>query len=196
MTTTYQYNPTCLCDVCLNRGQLVTRDPAGSHCYDEPHIPARATNTLTGRDQTAVIGHAPEARHWRPGDPAWQPIIAPDARLEAYVTVDAGVKRPTHIGSSTWLMKHCHIGHDAIIGNHCELAPMTNIGGYAEIGDNVRIGMSAVILPFRKIGKDAHVEAGSVVTRDVPDGATVVGNPARILRPEERNPLPHSERNQ
>jgi acetyltransferase-like isoleucine patch superfamily enzyme len=76
-----------------------------------------------GRDQTAVIGHAPEDRNWKPGDRAHKPFICSGARIEAYVTVDAGTKRATHIGRRTWLMKHVHVGHDAHIGQDCEIAP-------------------------------------------------------------------------
>jgi len=47
------------------------------------------------------------------------------------------------------------------------------------IGRNVWIGAGALILPGVSIGDDAIVGAGSVVTRDVAAGATVVGNPAR-----------------
>ena len=47
------------------------------------------------------------------------------------------------------------------------------------IGANVWIGGGAIILPGVRIGEDAIIGAGSVVTRDVPAGATVVGNPAR-----------------
>jgi maltose O-acetyltransferase len=47
------------------------------------------------------------------------------------------------------------------------------------IGANVWIGGGAIILPGVTIGDDAIVGAGSVVTRDVAAGATVVGNPAR-----------------
>jgi maltose O-acetyltransferase len=49
------------------------------------------------------------------------------------------------------------------------------------IGRNVWIGGGAIILPGITIGDDAVVGTGSVVTRDVPAGATVVGNPARSL---------------
>ena len=51
------------------------------------------------------------------------------------------------------------------------------------IGRNVWIGGGAIILPGVTIGDDALIGAGSVVTRDVPAGATVVGNPARVLPP-------------
>jgi maltose O-acetyltransferase len=47
------------------------------------------------------------------------------------------------------------------------------------IGSNVWIGGGAIILPGVSVGDDAIVGAGSVVTRDVAPGTTVVGNPAR-----------------
>ena len=48
------------------------------------------------------------------------------------------------------------------------------------------IGTAAVILPGLTIGEAAIVGAGAVVTNDVPAGATVVGNPARIVRSAPR----------
>ena len=51
-----------------------------------------------------------------------------------------------------------------------------------EVGTRASIGTSATILGGVKIGKNAMVGAGSVVTKDVPDNAVVAGNPARILR--------------
>ena len=56
-------------------------------------------------------------------------------------------------------------------------------GRRVRIGRNVWIGGGAVILPGITIGDDAVIGAGSVVTRDVPEGATVAGNPARRLAP-------------
>jgi maltose O-acetyltransferase len=52
-------------------------------------------------------------------------------------------------------------------------------GRPVRIGCNVWIGGGAIILPGIVVGDDAIVGAGSVVTRDVPAGATVPGNPAR-----------------
>ena len=54
-------------------------------------------------------------------------------------------------------------------------------GVAVDIGRNVWIGGGAIILPGVTIGDDAIVGAGSVVTRDVPAGATVVGNPAKLV---------------
>lgn len=53
--------------------------------------------------------------------------------------------------------------------------------GSIEIYDNSFIGAKAVIMPNVKIGPNAIVAAGSVVTKDVPEGAVVGGNPAKII---------------
>ena len=53
--------------------------------------------------------------------------------------------------------------------------------GCVEIMDNCFIGSHSIILPDVRIGPNAVVAAGSVVTKDVPEGAIVGGNPAKII---------------
>jgi acyl-[acyl carrier protein]--UDP-N-acetylglucosamine O-acyltransferase len=130
---------------------------------------------------TAVIGDPPEHRDWKPGDPMFAPMIAESARINAFVTVDAGLRGPTEIWDRVFLMAHVHIGHDARISYDCELAPGTVIGGHATLYPGVRCGIGVLVKPFVRIGPGARIGMGAVVTKDVPAGEVWVGNPARKL---------------
>jgi maltose O-acetyltransferase len=55
-------------------------------------------------------------------------------------------------------------------------------GRPVDIGSDVWIGGGAIILPSVRIGDRAVIGAGSVVTRDVPEGAFAAGNPCRVIR--------------
>ena len=76
----------------------------------------------------------------------------------------------------------------AVIGSDCVLRQCTTIGMRKEaadvptIGNNVNIGSNSVLIGRITIGDGAVIGAGSVVVHDVPPGAVVAGNPARILR--------------
>jgi maltose O-acetyltransferase len=70
-----------------------------------------------------------------------------------------------------------------------ERAAGLEFGRPVSIGRNVWIGGGAIILPGVTIGDDALVGAGSVVTRDVPPGVTVVGNPARMRARVHQKPM-------
>ncbi|WP_248802277.1 acetyltransferase [Pseudomonas sp. MWU13-2100] len=74
------------------------------------------------------------------------------------------------------------VGHEGRIGHSVFMAPGVAIAGCVEVGDGAFIGTNATILPRLRIGRWATVGAGAVVTRDVPDYAVVVGNPAKIIK--------------
>lgn len=146
-----------------------------------------------GVDQTAIIGHPPESRGWTPDTPVYEPNIHPTARIEAFVTVDAGTtSTTTYVGPNAWLFKHVHIGHDACISEDVEVGTGSIIGGHAWLQKGAHIGIGVTVLPHRVIGEGATVGAGSVVVHDVPPGATVAGNPARIIK--SRSTAPHTAR--
>jgi acetyltransferase-like isoleucine patch superfamily enzyme len=81
---------------------------------------------------------------------------------------------------------HCFLGHYTFImdndqhdvDKHWVLPPSAPV----VIEDNVWIGAKAVILPGVRVGRNAVIGAGSIVTKDVPPSCVAAGNPARILR--------------
>ncbi|HPF12219.1 MAG TPA: acetyltransferase [Flavobacteriaceae bacterium] len=99
------------------------------------------------------------------------------------VVLDAGVE----IGDFCILNNHATISHQVKIENFVHVAIQAAIAGGVSIGEGAFIGAGSVILPELKIGKWAVVGAGAVVTKDVPDYAVVVGNPAKIIKFNETN---------
>ena len=93
----------------------------------------------------------------------------------ASISVDISIGDFSMIGPNTT------IGHDGIVGAWCTLCAQCDVTGRVTIGDGVFLGSRVSIIPSKKVGSRSILGAGSVVISDVPEGVTVVGNPARIL---------------
>jgi maltose O-acetyltransferase len=91
---------------------------------------------------------------------------------------------PVTIGSFTLFGPAVQI-YTALHPLQAEPRRRVEYGRPVEIGSDVWVGGAAVILPGVRIGSRAVIGAGSVVTRDVPEGVFAAGNPCRVLRPIE-----------
>src|SRR5213078_2385480 len=75
------------------------------------------------------------------------------------------------------------LGADANIGAGTITANVDGVNkNRTEIGDGAFVGVDTMLVAPVKLGKESRTGAGSVVTKDIPDGATAVGVPARVVR--------------
>ncbi len=94
-----------------------------------------------------------------------------------FVTLTTDIEIGAHFHANNY----SYVAHDCRIGDFVTFAPRVNCNGNVTIGDSAYVGTGAVIKQGITIGAGATVGMGAVVTKDVPDGATVVGNPANHI---------------
>ncbi|WP_167670801.1 acetyltransferase [Allopusillimonas ginsengisoli] len=110
--------------------------------------------------------------------------ISPGAILSPYSLITANAT----IGKFFHANMYAYVAHDCEIGDFVTFAPRVCCNGGVVVEDHVYIGTGAVIRQSMKgrrivIGEGAFIGMGAVVTKSVPPYTTVVGNPARPLRP-------------
>ena len=111
-------------------------------------------------------------------------FVAKSARLGrgAQILAQSAVCVDVAMGEGCIVNTAASVDHECILGDGVHICPGARLAGCVVVEDFATVGTGAIILPRRRIGAGAHVGAGAVVTKDVPPGAVVVGNPARPLR--------------
>ena len=109
--------------------------------------------------------------------------IQPRCHFSAYkATID--------IGSQVQIAPNCSFypyNHTFWADEPIKNQPLQTKGGII-IEDDVWLGVGVIVLDGVRVGKGAVVGAGSVVTRDIPDGAIAAGVPARVVKMREKRP--------
>lgn len=120
---------------------------------------------------------------------AFGKAIHPTAIVDPTVCIGRGVvivhraivQADCRIGNHVIINTGAIVDHESMLDDFVHVGPGATLCGGVRVGKCTLVGAGTVILPGVCIGRECSIGAGSVVLRDVPDCATVVGNPARII---------------
>ena len=153
---------------------------AGVHVYANVRIGRRVTihaGTILGADgfgyERAADGELTKFPH------LGGVIIEDEVEIGANTCIDRGTLGDTFVGRGARIDNLVHLAHNTRVGEHAAVIAHAMVGGSTQIGARAWIAPSACLRDRIRIGDDAVVGLGSVVTRGVPNGTTVFGNPAR-----------------
>ncbi len=134
----------------------------------------------------------------RIGEPGFGVMAAPDGQRDAphfgrvilqdhvsvgaNACVDRGVFDDTILGERTKIDNLCQIAHNVVFGRSVVMAAFGGISGSVRIGDGARLGGRVGIADHVQVGENVSLAASSGLFRNVPDGETWGGTPAKPLR--------------
>ena len=139
-------------------------------------------------------------RHWAhcgesvPLRSLWKVLLYIAHRLQKVVT-GIGISPSAQIGPGLFILHFggIFISSHAVIGSDCLILQGVTVGSTIgktpmsapTIGDRVRLMAGSLLIGPITVGDDVTVAAGAVVVKDVPAGALVAGNPAKVIQPKE-----------
>ncbi len=108
-------------------------------------------------------------------------VVSPSATIAegAFIGPGAIVNARASIGRGAIVNSGAIVEHDCVLGAFCHVAPGAALGGGVHVGAEALVGINAAVRPGIRVEAQSTVGAGAVVTRDVPQGATATGVPAR-----------------
>lgn len=109
-------------------------------------------------------------------------VIDPSASIAGngvMLSANATINPLARIGVGAICNTGCIIEHECVVGDFSHIGPGAVLCGNVTVGAGTFVGANAVVRQGITIGKKAMIGAGAVVVKDVPDGATVIGVPAK-----------------
>ncbi|MBP7247570.1 MAG: acyl-ACP--UDP-N-acetylglucosamine O-acyltransferase [Negativicutes bacterium] len=155
----------------------------GDGCKIGPHV-VIAGSTMIGKNcrfsPGASIGSVPQDLKYK-GEKSFL-VIGDNCTFREYCTISLGTGEngETRIGSNCLFMAYTHVAHDCIVGNHVIMSNVATLAGHVSVEDRVVIGGLAAVHQFTKIGRNAMLGGGALVSHDVPPYTIVAGYPAKV----------------
>lgn len=118
-----------------------------------------------------------------------RPIMAPGVSAGYGAIMQRGsiafpnvvISSETYVGTGVTLLEGATVGHRSRIGDLSIVGDKAIVGAKVEIGEGVVVGRSCIIENGLKLGSGSIIARTSLVTKDVPQGMCVIGNPAKVL---------------
>jgi len=108
-------------------------------------------------------------------------VIGNDVEIGSLCTVCRGTIDDTRIEDFAKIDDHVHVAHNVSVGRGAMVTACVELSGGVEIGEGVWVGPNSSVIQKVRIGAGAIVGIAANVIRDVPEGVTVAGNPAKFL---------------
>ncbi len=194
-------------DILLNAGRLVTgycdQEEKANNPYHLEYLgkESEVAHLLQDYDFFACVGHngIREKIHSQMSQFLGEPVnaIHPSAVISSSVKMGTGIMVAANatlnplvqLGKGVICNTGSSIDHECVIGDFTHIAPNAVLCGNVTVGQGSFIGANSVIRQGVRIGNNVIVGAGSVVLKDIPDNATFVGNPAKLLVKKEAQKL-------
>lgn len=112
-------------------------------------------------------------------------VVSPSASIGAgsVLLAQAVLQAGSRLGRGVILNTACSVDHDNQLADGVHICPGAHLAGEVGVGHRSWIGIGASVIQQVRIGADVIVGAGAAVVRDLPDGVTAVGVPARLCTP-------------
>jgi UDP-N-acetylglucosamine acyltransferase len=149
-----------------------------------PHTVIVGRTTLGARNrifQFASLGAEPQDLKYAGEDT--ELVMGDGNTVREFATLHigtAGGGGVTRIGNGNLFMAYSHVAHDCVVGNGCILANSAALAGHVQVADHVILGGLSAVHQFTRVGKNAFISGGAMVTMDVPPYCTAQGDRAEL----------------
>ena len=149
-----------------------------------PHTVIVGRTTLGARNrifQFASLGAEPQDLKYAGEDT--ELVMGDGNTVREFATLHigtAGGGGVTRIGNGNLFMAYSHVAHDCVVGHGCILANSAALAGHVQVADHVILGGLSAVHQFTRVGKNAFISGGAMVTMDVPPYCTAQGDRAEL----------------